>query len=87
VKLPDAELASLVKDFPDCELVQGDDASTDPRWLRDVAGVFTEEPLPDDLVKRMPNVKWLHVTRGGVNAYLTPALLSSLFFCSRFGHN
>jgi phosphoglycerate dehydrogenase-like enzyme len=39
-----------------------------------VDGVFTEDPLPDSLVQQMPNLKWLHVTRGGVNAYLTPTV-------------
>jgi phosphoglycerate dehydrogenase-like enzyme len=72
VKLPDKEIATLAEDTPDCELRQGDDV--DPQWLRQVDGVFTEEPLPDALVNEMPQLKWLHVTRGGVNAYLTPAV-------------
>jgi D-2-hydroxyacid dehydrogenase (NADP+) len=39
-----------------------------------VDGVFTEEPLPDTLVEQMPNLKWLHMTRDGVTAYLTPTV-------------
>jgi phosphoglycerate dehydrogenase-like enzyme len=72
VKLPDQELASLREDFSNCELRQDDDANVDPQWLAQVDGVFTEETVSDELVQRMPSLKWLHVTRGGVNAYLTP---------------
>jgi phosphoglycerate dehydrogenase-like enzyme len=71
IKLPEQELASLARDVTDCELRQEDDTTIDPQWLREVDGVFTEEPLPDTLVEQMPNLKWLHVTRGGLNAYLT----------------
>jgi phosphoglycerate dehydrogenase-like enzyme len=71
VKLPEEEVASLRKEFPSCELRHGSDAAREPQWLRDVEGVFTEETLPDELVQQMPALKWLHVTRGGVNAYLT----------------
>jgi len=74
VTLPEKELAGLQKSAPNCDLRQATDASVDPQWLREVVGVFTEEPLPDALVHQMPNLKWLHVTRGGVGAYLTPAI-------------
>jgi phosphoglycerate dehydrogenase-like enzyme len=74
VKLPDKELVSLKQEFSDCELRQGDDASVDPQWLSQVDGAFTEETVPNELVQQMANLKWLHVTRGGVNAYLTPTV-------------
>jgi phosphoglycerate dehydrogenase-like enzyme len=74
VKLPDEELASLNQDFPGTELRQGDDASMDPLWLPQVDGVFTEETVSDALIQQMTNLKWLHVTRGGVHAYLTPSV-------------
>lgn len=72
VKLSVEDLASLRQDAPNCELRQCDDSETNSEWLSQVAGVFTEEPLPDSLVEQMPNLRWLHVTRGGVNTYLTP---------------
>jgi phosphoglycerate dehydrogenase-like enzyme len=72
VKLPEKELALLQQEFSNCELRQGDDDATDPHWLAQTDGVFTEEALPDELVQRMTNLRWLHVTRGGVNVYLTP---------------
>jgi D-2-hydroxyacid dehydrogenase (NADP+) len=74
VKLPADDLASLQRSAPDCELRQIADDAVDPRWLSEVEGVFTEEPLPDSLVQQMPSLRWLHVTRGGVNTYLTPAV-------------
>ena len=64
IKLPEQELASLARDVTDCELRQGDDTAIDPQWLREVDGVFTEEPLPDTLVVQMPNLKWLHRDAG-----------------------
>lgn len=72
VKLPEQELASLPRNLTNCELLQGDDTTINPQWLREMDGVFTEEPLTDALVEQMPNLRWLHVTRGGLNAYLTP---------------
>lgn len=74
VKLPEKDVQSLQQEFSNCELRQGDDASIDTRWLADIDGVFTEEAIPDDLVQRMTNLMWLHVTRGGVNVYLTPTV-------------
>lgn len=72
--LPVKELTLLHEAFTDCELRQGDDATVSAEWLREVDGVFTEEVLPDEMVQHMPGLRWLHVTRGGVNAYLTPTV-------------
>jgi phosphoglycerate dehydrogenase-like enzyme len=74
VKLSPNQLATIEQEAPGCDLRQEDDRAIDPQWLREIDGVFTEEPLPDGLVQRMPNLKWLHVTRGGVNPYLTPTI-------------
>src|SRR5262245_3660355 len=76
IKLPERELASLLQQVPKCELWQGDDDIIEPQWLHEVDAVFTEEPLPDQLIEQMPKLKWLHVTRGGLNAYLTPLVKS-----------
>ena len=72
IKLPERELASLLQEAPKCELRQGDDETIDAQWLHEVDAVFTEEPLPEKLLEQMPKLKWLHVTRGGLSAYLTP---------------
>jgi phosphoglycerate dehydrogenase-like enzyme len=77
VNLPATEFTALQQNAPPCELRQGDDDSAmDAQWISQVDGVFTEAPLPDALVQQMPNLKWLHVTRGGVNTYLTPTVKS-----------
>jgi len=74
VNLPEQEVKSLQHAFSDCDLRSGDDAAMAADWLRDVDAVFTEEAIPDTLVQQMPSLKWLHVTRGGVNVYLTPSV-------------
>jgi len=74
LKLPEQELAALRREFAGCDLRTGDDASVEPQWLSQVDGVFTEETVPDAIIRRMPRLRWLHVTRGGVNAYLTPSV-------------
>jgi phosphoglycerate dehydrogenase-like enzyme len=74
VNLPENELATLQQEFSNCEIQQGDEARMDPQWLSQVDAVFTEEAIPDELVQRMTRLKWLHVTRGGVNVYLTPSV-------------
>jgi len=76
LKLPDKELATLKQEFPSCELRQSDDASVDSAWLCQVDGVFTEETVPEEMIQQLTNLRWLHVTRGGVNAYLTPSVKS-----------
>ncbi|HEY1233801.1 MAG TPA: NAD(P)-dependent oxidoreductase, partial [Candidatus Binatia bacterium] len=73
VKPPEEELRALFSDFTDCEfLTEADNAIVEQ--LQRIEGVFTEEVLPDSLVQQMPRLQWLHVTRGGVNTYLTPAI-------------
>ncbi|HEY2921536.1 MAG TPA: D-2-hydroxyacid dehydrogenase [Candidatus Binatia bacterium] len=71
---PEEDLSALQKDFPGCEMIAETDHAIGAAELRRIDGVFTEEALPDSLVEQMPNLQWLHVTRGGVNTYLTPAV-------------
>jgi phosphoglycerate dehydrogenase-like enzyme len=70
--LPDHELLSLRESIPECEYVEGTNVENDERQLANIDVAFTEAPLPESLTTRMPSLKWLHVTRGGVSAYLTP---------------
>jgi D-2-hydroxyacid dehydrogenase (NADP+) len=74
LELPNEYVVSLRRSAPNCDLRQLADSAIDPQWLSEVDGVFTEEPLPDALVRQMANLRWIHVTRGGVGAYLTPAV-------------
>jgi len=74
VKLPEKDLSLLRSDFSTCELMTEPDDAIGTEQLQRIEGVFTEEVLPESLVQQMPRLKWLHVTRGGVNAYLTPSV-------------
>ena len=73
VKLPADDRQSLLQEFADCEFYQ-DESTSDAQRLAEIDAVFTEEAIPDELIQRMPNLKWMHVTRGGVNVYLTPSV-------------
>ena len=74
VNLPEKDLSLLRSDFSSCELMTEPDDAIGTEQLQRIEGVFTEEVLPESLVQQMPRLKWLHVTRGGVNAYLTPSV-------------
>ncbi len=67
VPIPDGDMSALRRDFPAVEFVTDD--APDPSTID---GVFTDDPVPEDVLARMPKLRWLHVTRGGANAYLTP---------------
>ena len=76
MKLPEKDLSLLRSDFLSCELMTEPDDAIGTEQLKRIEGVFTEEVLPESLVQQMPRLKWLHVTRGGVNTYLTPSVKS-----------
>ncbi len=78
VTLPEKELSALRTNFPECEFATEADETIPAERLQGIHGVFTEEVLPDALMQQMPNLQWLHVTRGGVNAYLTRTVKASL---------
>src|SRR5438132_1689732 len=75
--LPEKEFAFLRDTVPNCDFCRGEDHDISEHQLARIDGVFTEEPLPDHLTAKMANLKWLHFTRGGVNAYLTPSIKRS----------
>ena len=57
--------------MPACEFYGGKNPENDAGWVQKIDAVFTDDPLPDELCRNMANLRWLHATRGGVNAYLT----------------
>lgn len=73
LKLPQNEIRSLKNAFSNVRFVVGDDGEGKAAQSD---AVFTEETVPDDLVARMSKLRWMHVTRGGVNIYLTPSVMS-----------
>jgi phosphoglycerate dehydrogenase-like enzyme len=74
VTLPEKDLNELRNECPGCKITTETEDAIGAAQLQQIDGVFTEEALPDSLVEQMPNLQWLHVTRGGVNTYLTPAV-------------
>ena len=75
VKLPEKDLRQLRSDFSSCELMTEPDDANGPEQLQRIEGVFTQEVLPESVVQRTATIKMVfHVTRGGVNAYLTPSV-------------
>jgi phosphoglycerate dehydrogenase-like enzyme len=84
-KIPDSELARLSVAFPFVEFVSDNEAENQ---LESLDAVFTEDPLPDASVERMNKLRWLHVTRGGASAFLTPAVKASpmVLTCSKGIH-
>jgi phosphoglycerate dehydrogenase-like enzyme len=48
-----------------------------PAWLAKVEVVFTDVPLPDVLVHRLGNLKWVQFTRGSAFELIEPALRDS----------
>lgn len=73
LELPDGKLSSLQRDFPEVNFIETKEADSKPNRID---AVFTDEPLPDDLVERMPRLRWLQVTRGGVYPFLSAAVKS-----------
>jgi phosphoglycerate dehydrogenase-like enzyme len=69
--LPADEISALEREFPDVRFCAQENGAGAPEQLD---AIFTEEAVPDELVRQMTNLKWLHVTRGGVGAYLTPTV-------------
>jgi D-2-hydroxyacid dehydrogenase (NADP+) len=73
LKLPEKELRSLKNAFPNVRFVLGEDGQGK---AAESNAIFTEDAVPEDIVARMPKLRWMHVTRGGVNIYLTPSVVS-----------
>ena len=69
VPIPPEDMQALRCDFPHVQFIVDDG---DMRKVEEIDGVFTDDPVPENLLSRMQNLRWLHVTRGGANAYLTP---------------
>ncbi|HEY6201070.1 MAG TPA: D-2-hydroxyacid dehydrogenase [Candidatus Binatia bacterium] len=69
VPIPAEDMQALRRDFPHAQFIMDDG---DMRNVEEIDGVFTDDPVPENLLSRMQNLRWLHVTRGGANAYLTP---------------
>ncbi len=68
VPIPAEDMQVLRRDFPHVHFMMDDG---EMRNVEDIDGVFTDDPVPENLLAHMQKLRWLHVTRGGANAYLT----------------
>jgi phosphoglycerate dehydrogenase-like enzyme len=66
--IPAEDMQAMRRDFPHVQFIMDDG---DMRDVEEIDGVFTDDPVPENLLSRMHKLRWLHVTRGGANAYLT----------------
>lgn len=75
LNLPEEELGPLVKEFAgQAKFEQWNNPQGEPPWLDQVAVIYARERFDEALLAKMPNLKWVHFSRAGVNAYITPAL-------------
>ena len=63
-ELPNGEAASLAQCFPGVAFSAVEAPETEV--------VFTNGSFSDELVERLPALRWIHTTRGGGTGYLTP---------------
>ena len=69
--IPAAELSGLEQAFPPVRFLKDHAAEAQ---LESVDAVFTEDPVPEPIVRQMSHLRWLHTSRGGANAFLTPTV-------------
>jgi phosphoglycerate dehydrogenase-like enzyme len=69
VPIPAEDMQALRRGFPHVQFIMDDG---EMRNVEEIDGVFTDDPVPENLLSRMGKLRWIHVTRGGANAYLTP---------------
>jgi phosphoglycerate dehydrogenase-like enzyme len=75
--LPKQWVEELRKSENRIEIWHGKDEEADPAWLAKAEVVFTDAQLPDALVRRLANLKWVQFTRGGAFELIEPALRDS----------
>jgi phosphoglycerate dehydrogenase-like enzyme len=64
-------MEKLALEFPSVRFLRDAEAAGS---LDRIDAVFAEDPLPDVTVQQMKRLRWLHVTRGGANPFLTPTV-------------
>ena len=61
--MPAEEAGGLGKRHPEIDFVGGEEEV--PEDLEGVEAIFTQEPVPDEIVQRMANLRWVHLQHGG----------------------
>lgn len=72
VDLPPEEPAVLQREFPEVEFVVGDNISDE--ILAKTNAIFLTRMPEEDVIERMPDLRWLHSTMGGARGMLTDAV-------------
>jgi phosphoglycerate dehydrogenase-like enzyme len=75
--LPEQWVEEVRKSENGIEIWHGNDEEADPAWLGKVEVVFTDVALPDGLMNKLPNLKWVQFTRGTAFELIEPALRDS----------
>lgn len=73
VSLPDEQQRLLKESATGWEFVS--DSNADPAALADVDAIYSDGPIPDELVARLTGLKWIHTTRGGAFPFFTPMVI------------
>ena len=72
--MPPEEATSLRERHPEIDFVGGGEEDV-PDDLDGVEAIFTRQPVPDETVRRMGGLRWVHLNHGGAAGYLTPAIM------------
>ncbi len=73
--VPQKQFDELRAALPACEFLTAPEL--DAEALARVDVLYAEDPIPDEMMARMPRLEWVQVTRGGVYEFLTPFVKAS----------
>ena len=71
--IPEDEAAGLGQRHPEIDFVGREDEPPDD--LGGVEVIFTRDPVPDEIVRQMGALRWVHLQHGGAAGYLTPTII------------
>jgi phosphoglycerate dehydrogenase-like enzyme len=74
LNLPEWAADHVRGSFPDVTVLASSELADDA--LAEVDGVFLTGMIPDDVVERMPKLRWLHSTYGGAGTMTTSAVVA-----------
>lgn len=75
--LPSLWIEELQRNIVGAEFWQGNDGEADTNWISKAKVVFTDSTLPDRLIQRLYNLKWVQFTRGTAYELIEPSLRDS----------
>ena len=71
--IPAEEAAGLEQRHPEIDFVGGEEEV--PEDLGGVEAIFTRDPVPDEVLRQMGKLRWVHLQHGGAAGYLTPTVM------------